>query len=63
MGNTQEKFRSLSVMKERMPQSERGPYPISQTPMTKKDSESGNLPKIDYNPLLGNPLIDRKSVV
>jgi hypothetical protein len=63
MGNTQEKFRSLSVMKERMPQSDRGPYPISQTPMTKKDSESGNLPKIDYNPLLGNPLINQRGAL
>ena len=47
----------------RMPQSERGPYPIYQTPMTKKDSESGKLPKIDYNPLLENRLINQRGAL
>lgn len=63
MGNTQEKFRSLSVMKERVPQSDRGPYPMSQTPMIKKDTESGNLPKIEFTPLLGNPLINQRGAL
>lgn len=63
MGNTQEKFRSLSVMKERVPQSDRGPYPMSQTPMIKKDTDSGNLPKIEFTPLLGNPLINQRGTL
>ena len=63
MGSTQEKFRSNSVMKERIPQSERGPYPMSQTPMIKKDTESGNLPKIEFTPLLGNPLINQRGAM
>lgn len=63
MGNTQEKFRSLSVMKERVPQSDRGPYPMSQTPMIKKDTDSGNLPKIEFTPLLGNPLINQRGAL
>ena len=63
MGNTQEKFRSLSVMKERVPQSDRGPYPMSQTPMIKKDTESGNLPKIEFTPVLGNPLINQRGAL
>jgi hypothetical protein len=53
LGNTPEKFRSLSVIKERPSQTERG---MSQTPMIKQ--ESGSLPKIDYTPVLGNPLIN-----
>ena len=63
MGNSQEKFRSLSVMKERMPQSDRPQYPISQTPLIKKDTDSGNLPKIEYTPVIGNPLINQRGAV
>ena len=58
MGNTQEKFRSLSVIKERPSHTERG---ISQTPILKKESDS--LPKIEYTPVLGNPLINQRGAI
>lgn len=46
-----------------MPNSDRQFIPISQTPMMKKDSESGNLPKIEYTPVLGNPLINQRGAL
>lgn len=36
---------------------------MSQTPMIKRDTESGNLPKIEFTPLLGNPLINQRGAL
>ena len=36
---------------------------MSQTPMIKKDTESGNLPKIEFTPVLGNPLINQRGAL
>ena len=31
--------------------------------MMKKDTDSGNLPKIEYTPVLGNPLINQRGAL
>jgi hypothetical protein len=48
-------------MKDRMPNTDRLYPPTSNTPMTKKDTDS--LPKIEYTPVIGNPLINQRGAL